>query len=155
MPGDEVGEGYDLALMAEAAEAVADTPEEAHELLTFAKPTSMMTQNEQIIMFAKVLRDDKRSQEAHTVELKRTNDLYEASQQRTIWLIKHTASCISAWFSAMQQPKLFIPTVAVVAFVSLFMLGQGDRAMDIAESFIEKYAGVDIHGHAEATKEDE
>lgn len=153
MPADEVGDGYDLALLSAAAEAVADSPEEAHELLAFAKPTSMMSQDEQLIMFAKVLRDDKRAQEAHTVELKRTNDLYQASQQRTIWLIKHTASCITAWFSAMQQPKLFIPTIAVVAFVSLFMLGQGDRAMDIAESLIEKYAGVDIHGHADKTKE--
>lgn len=151
MPTDD--ETYDVALMESAALAVADSDDEAKELLHFAKPTSMMTREEQIIMFAKVLRDVKTTDILQTAELRRTNDLIEANSKRMIWLVQHTASCISAWFSAMQKPKLLIPTVAVVAFVALFALGQGDRAMDITESLIEKYAGVDIHGHADAKPE--
>ncbi len=151
MGGDDVGAGYSETELRAAANAVADTPEEAHELLTWAKPTSMMNKNEQLIMFAKVLRADMRSQEAHTEELARLNQIMEDNSKRVAWLFAHTAQCISTFFEAMQQPKLLIPSVTVVAFVALFALGQGDRAMDIAESLIEKWAGVDIHGHATAS----
>lgn len=144
----------DDAKLEAAAAAVADTEKEAAEILHFAKPTSMMTKEEQLVMFAKVLRDDRRAQQAHTAELKRYNDTLAMMAQNWTSVVKHAIGCLNritnATIEAVKRPYVFVPMMGLIALLVLVVIGQGDRGMDIAESLIEKYAGVDIHGHAPA-----
>jgi hypothetical protein len=142
--------------LAEAAAAEADSEEEAHELIAFAKPTSMMGFEELLVMFAKVLREDKKAQIAHTDELKRYNDTLELMAKNWRSVVDHAIGCLNrvtnATIEAVRRPYVFVPLMVLLGFTGLVVMGQGDRGMDILETVIEKYLDVDIHGHAKPTE---
>jgi hypothetical protein len=125
-----------------AARDAAGGPEEAQDLLQWAKPTGMLTREELLIALAKSYRDVRK-------ELKRQNDIMADRDKTVKWLIQHTGDCISRFFDAISTPRILFPLFAMAAFLTLFVMGYGDRAMDLLESGVEHYMGFDVHGHGD------